>query len=168
MPRTRYEYLLRFPALFDASLPELGPALTLHEPSLLDVRSLAELVHDAYQGTIDYDGESLQQAEDEVASYFSRKDSLPMLTLSSVALSGGKIASACLVSKLEKRGEPLITYLMTLTELKGKGLARYLAASSARKVEQSGYRGLRAFITEGNAASESVVAALGFVRLGPV
>jgi RimJ/RimL family protein N-acetyltransferase len=119
---------------------------------------------DSYQGTIDYDGETLQQARQEAESYFIRKDSRPLPDLSLLAFSGLRLASACLISKWDKRDEPLVSYLMTASAFKGQGLAGGLLSWSLSLAAASGYAGLRAVVTEGNVPSERVMAARGFTR----
>lgn len=57
-------------------LPSLGTAvpsdaLRLSQPRPTDADALAELMLDAYHGTIDYDGETLADARAELAGYLS-------------------------------------------------------------------------------------------------
>ena len=120
---------------------------------------------DSYKGTIDYDGESIVEAISEVESYFSRKDSLAMPAASTLAFKGDRIVSCCLVSKWEKRDDPLIGYIMTLAEFKHLGLGAYVSAKSMMKVAALGYGGACAVVTEGNVPSERLVSSLGFVRV---
>src|SRR5262249_16411781 len=127
LSRVRHEYLLSFPAKLAAS-PSFAGSLELREPFFGDIHLLSELMLDSYRGNIDYDGETIKEAISEVESYFTRKDSLPITSASTLALRDGRIASACLVSKWEKRKEPLVSYMMTTAELKGRGLATYVTS----------------------------------------
>ncbi len=122
-------------------------------------------MYEAYLGTIDYEGETIVEALKEVESYFARADSVAMLSQSTIAVMGDEIISACLLSKWETREEPLITYLMTNTKYKNKGLATALTRSTLKKIHDGGFAGVRAVVTEGNAPSERVMKALGFSKV---
>lgn len=163
--RIRHEYRCSFgegPKTFSG---ELSPNFKVRNPTESDVPELAELMLDSYQGTVDYDGETIQEATSEVKSYFERIDPTAMLPCSLVALSEGHIVSACLVSKWEKRPEPLISYIMTKGNFKGQGLGKALVRRSLHSIRDAGYDGACGFVTEGNTPSERLLVGLGFGRV---
>lgn len=144
---------------------EFLSTLRVRKPEKSDVAELAELMLDSYRGTIDYDGETISEATREVKSYFERVDSTPMLSCSLVALSGDRILSACLVSKWEKRSNPMISYIMTRSDFKGQGLGKALVHRSLQCIKDAGYEGAVAIVTEGHTPSERLLASLGFRKV---
>lgn len=123
-----------------------------------DLDSLARLMLDAYVGTIDYEGEDLEGAVDEVRSYLDHR---PLLQHSFVAELGGEIASAVLVSLLDNT--PFIGYVMTLPAHKGEGLAQLVTTSSMSSLAEDGHRNIVLYITEGNKPSEALFRSVGAV-----
>jgi RimJ/RimL family protein N-acetyltransferase len=119
--------------------------------------ALASLTMDAYVGTIDYNGETEEQAVEEVDGYFTME---AYLDGSVVALFDEVIQSAVLVSWV--LGVPLVEYAMTRVAAKGQGLASALLDISIAAVWDSGAEELRAFITKGNTPSEKVFERAGF------
>jgi L-amino acid N-acyltransferase YncA len=141
------------PATADQSPVELRPA------TRGDTEALAQLMLDAYIGTIDYEGESLEEARAEVAAFF---DHDPLLEHSWIAFAGDTAASGVLVSMW--RGEPLIGYVLTRADHKRRGLGRTVLEAALHSLGEAGWAGINAFITEGNTASEALFRGVGAVR----
>ncbi len=118
---------------------------------------LGSLMMDAYAGTVDYEGETEEQAVEEVDDYLAGAAYLPV---SYVMDDGGAIQSACLVSC--PVGIPLIGYVMTRAEQKNRGLAAALLDASIHAIWAAGHEEARAFITEGNLPSERIFTRAGF------
>lgn len=152
--RKRY-YLLNIPATAVAPAP--GSAISRPTPD--DRESLASLMLDAYIGTTDYDGETIDDARHEVESYFSGE---PMLEFSNVSRERETLVSACLIGSYDDPRIPLVGYLMTRARCKRTGLARRLLAASLSDLYRAGYRQVGAWITEGNEPSEELHKSLGF------
>lgn len=125
-----------------------------------DLSELAGLMLDAYRGTIDYDDETLEDALEEVASYFSDE---PMIEHSYVTSIGGTPASAVLVSR--NRGKPFVGYVMTASDHKNTGLGRLVVAAAMTSLRREGHTEVGLFITEGNLPSEALFADLGAVHV---
>lgn len=162
---SRFEYRLeleRFQPV--VSLPE---GVSWRNPSDADVHPLAELMLDAYLDTIDYDGETLEDALNEVRSYFSNLSDEMGLEASRLVFMGEDLASACLVSFWEDRHAPLIAYVMTAARWKGRHLATGAVTLSLKSLADAGYSEVRAVITGGNLPSERVFSLLGFTQLIP-
>lgn len=134
-------------------------SLATRSPSTADVEALALLMVDAYTGTIDYDGETVDEARMEVAGYF---DGEPILEHSWLGVQGGAVVSACLVSKHEDH--PLIGYVMTAAHVKNQGLAASLLGQSLDTLQAAGYTQVSAWITEDNVPSETIFLRAGFSR----
>jgi RimJ/RimL family protein N-acetyltransferase len=133
----------------------------LRQPIAADRLELAALMMDAYGGTIDYDGETEEQAAAEVDGYLAGE---AYLDTSLVAVRDGRIVSAVLVSRI--LGVPLIGYAMTRAEAKGQGLASALLDASAEAIWAAGHDEIRAFITAGNGPSETIFKRAGFEVIG--
>ena len=123
--------------------------------------ALADLMMDAYAGTIDYDGETLDQALEGVDGAL-RENAL--LDLSRAAAHGDVIESAVLVSL--NKGDAFVGYVMTRAASKGRGLASALLDLCADAIWSTGYPRIRAWITEGNIPSEKLFLRAGFEVIG--
>ncbi|MGH3079165.1 MAG: GNAT family N-acetyltransferase [Gaiellaceae bacterium] len=154
----RHEYVRALDDLV-ASAPD-DPAV--RHPTPDDAESLAELMLDAYLHTIDYEGETIVEAREEVGRYVA---GTPLLECSWLRLDGDAAVSALLVSHWADRGCPIVSYVMTASAWKGKGLASDLLARTLASLGATGLEEVRAVITEGNAPSEAVFARAGFRRV---
>jgi hypothetical protein len=156
LPRPRHEYVL---ALGVREVPAEDPSV--RSPEAADLEALARLMLAAYEGTIDYDGETIAEAREEVARYFAGR---PLLEVSWLRLDGGDVISAVLVSHWAERSCPLVGYVMTAPERKGAGAAADVLARSLGSLAADGHTEVRAVITEGNVPSERLFASAGFRR----
>ena len=156
--RARHRYLIDLDGwIISGTDPVRGE---IRSPSLADADGLAQLMLDAYAGTIDYHGESITDARAEIEEYFSSE---PVLECSRVVEIGGELAAATLVSLWD--GAPQISYVMTRSSRKGQGLARVVLVSALDCLARTSNRVVNASITEGNTASEKLFASLGAVLL---
>ncbi len=131
-------------------------------PAEADASVLASLMLDSYTGTIDYDGETLQDAVKEVEGYFAGKTGQPLLDCSWLCFSGEEVVSACLVALWSERRCPFISYLMTRRLWKNKGMATTVLEKALGSITDHGHTEVRAFITEGNWPSEVIFNRFGF------
>ena len=156
----RYEYVVerRDYRPSGRALPE---GFDIRPPTNEDRSELAELMMDAYVGTIDYDGETLEQAVEEVGGAFSAK---ALLDQSRVAEIDGVIESAVLVSLVDS--EAFIGYVMTRAAVKNRGHASALLDQSATAIWEAGYDRIRAWLTDGNTPSERIFLRAGFQVVG--
>ena len=152
----RHEYRVT-PAGFRPAGRQLPPGCRVRVADGQDRLELASLMIDAYTDTIDYEGETLEQAVEEVDGYLAGE---AVLDLSRVATLGGEIQSAVLVSRIA--GVYLVGYVMTRAAVKGEGLASALMDTVANAVWASGAEEMRAFITEGNLPSERIFLRVGY------
>jgi RimJ/RimL family protein N-acetyltransferase len=129
----------------------------VRSPRVEDRLELAELMMDAYVGTIDYDGETLEQAIAEIDGYLAGE---AYLDTSRLAAGNDGIVSAVLMSRLA--GVPLVGYVMTRANQKNRGLGSALLDLAIAAVWAAGYGEVRAFITAGNGPSEFIFRRAGF------
>jgi RimJ/RimL family protein N-acetyltransferase len=133
-------------------------------PTPADREALARLMLEAYRGTIDDEGESLDEAREEVDAWLA---SAPLLDGSRVlGTRDGALISAVLVSRLGDL--PIIAYAMTAPPHTARGLASALLSDVVASLAAQGERAVVAFITEGNLLSERVFTRAGFERLPTV
>jgi ribosomal protein S18 acetylase RimI-like enzyme len=137
------------------------PMPELRQPTADDRDRLAELMLDAYVGTIDYDGETIAEALAEVDGYFAAQVGKPLLAQSLVALEAGKIVSAALLSNLT--GLPHVAYLYTDPAWKRRGLAEGLLRSVMGSLAAAGHERIYLWVTPGNTPAERIYERLGFV-----
>ncbi|GMQ98415.1 MAG: hypothetical protein BMS9Abin17_0925 [Acidimicrobiia bacterium] len=154
-PKLRYEIDLARPVQTITSQDVVVRTITTD-----DANALASLMLDAYRGTIDSEDESLQDALEEVDSYFSHE---PMIEHSYIATVDGSVASAVLVSL--NRGKPFVGYVMTAPDHKNTGLGRTLVATAMASLRRAGHSQLVLFITEGNVPSEALFGSLGAAQV---
>lgn len=125
-----------------------------------DHLELADLMMDAYLGTIDYEGETPEQAVEEVGGYL---ESASYLEVSRVAVFEGTIRCAVMMSRIA--GVPLVGFVMTRAAVKGQGVASALLDIATDAVWVAGAEEIRAFITEGNLPSEAIFLSAGYERI---
>jgi GNAT superfamily N-acetyltransferase len=125
-----------------------------------DRDALAQLMLDAYMGTIDYEGESIVEAREAIDDWLG---DAPLLSHSFGATIDGRVASAALVMILDDA--PFISIVMTAPEHKGTGLGRAVVAASLESLRTEHHSTVTLYITEGNAPSERLFASLGAVEV---
>lgn len=153
--------------LYRLSLPAPLTVLTKHptggalrSPDPMETEQLAELMLDAYRNSVDFTGETTDDALVEVEGYFAGRSGEPLRNCSWVYENNGALLSACLVSLYA--GAPLIAYVLTLSPWKGRGLGSFLLRQSLLSLQDAHYAEVRALITDGNRPSEAVFTRFGF------
>ena len=157
---TRHNYRLNLAAYHPQQQP--SPGLDLRAPTGADAANLAVLMLDAYRDTIDYDGETLEQARQEVESFLNGVYGPPLLNCSRLGFLDGNLAAACLVSRWGEH--PLICFVMTGARWKNQGLAQAVLHQTLQCLAAAGHPLVDAVITEGNHPSERLFARIGFSR----
>ncbi len=128
-----------------------------------DTGSLARLMLAAYQRTIDYDGETLEDALFEVRGVFQGKVG-DFQELCSFAIEDqGRFVSAIIVTLWKEK--PLLAYSMTHPDFKSRGMATYLLKSAINALLTFGYKELFLVVTDGNAPAQHVYEKVGFIPI---
>jgi ribosomal protein S18 acetylase RimI-like enzyme len=141
--------------------PPSPPGVTVRTPAAEDAEALAVLMLDAYRGTIDASGdETLEVARDEVSGFVAGASGTPMLEHSRVAVDQGRLVSAALVSRFE--GRPLIAYVFTAADHKGRGLGDALTRNVMASLAAAGDERVHLWVTAGNIPAERIYERLGF------
>lgn len=127
------------------------------------IEEIAKAMLDAYEGTVDYEGEDLKGCIKELhglidgkygdfvkeASYFIEKD--------------GEIASAVFISLWKEK--PLVTYVFTMKKHSGHHMARALLLKSIDSLRRMGYEELFLFVTVANENAVKLYRDIGFVPI---
>lgn len=146
----------------------------LHFPMSLDfdckhvdlthAKSLALLMDSAYRGTIDYEGETLEQCLAEMHDTINGKYGPFIQEASFVLYHENKSVAAVLVT--EWKGYPLVAHTMTDSRFQGKGLAKFLLGRSVSALSNTKWKELFLVVTEGNIAAEKLYLSVGFKKAG--
>lgn len=125
-----------------------------------DIVDLPALMLAAYADTIDDEGESLADAEAEITDWLSSGAGLAESCVTDHA-----VVAASLVTH-GPRG-PIIAYVITAPDGKGRGYGRRVVEGSLRALKAGGHTSVALWITDGNEPSERLFASLGAVRTEP-
>lgn len=140
-------------------------SMLMRPPESSDLQMLAELMLDAYRGTIDYEGETLEDAVGEVQAYLAgQRGGKALLSESRVCLVDNELVAACLAVNREARQQPLIAYVMTAAAWKNRRIAKRVLTATLESLATSGYPHVQAVVTEGNVPSERLFAGMGFAK----
>ena len=112
-------------------------------------KALAEAFFDAYLNTIDYEGETIDDAEAEINNVFAGEYGKFIANLSSCIVENGKVLSALFVTSSEP-GKLFIPYVITVKEAQGKGLATLLLNRFLTLAPKNGWKVAELFVTKGN------------------
>jgi len=125
-----------------------------------DLLAVSQLMLDAYRGTIDDDGETLEDAMSEVQKTFASEYGTFWEDCSFLIERDGQALSAILVTLW--REAPIISFVMTHPSAKNQGLAALLIKQSINALLARGYTELYLFVTKGNLAAQHLYEKLGF------
>jgi len=127
--------------------------------------ALGLLMDNAYRGTIDHEGETIPQCEEEMRNTIGGKYGPFMANASFVSLQGNQAAAASMITLWKEL--PLLAFSMSDPAHQGKGLAGNLIRQSMFALKEAGHEALYLVVTEGNVPAERLYRKLGFEFLGP-
>ena len=122
---------------------------------------LAEVFLDAYRDTIDDEGESLQDAFDEVKNVLAGAYGALADEYSAVIVDGSGVLSALFVAKAPN-GKLFIPYVVTAKRCGRRGLARALIQRCLERAQRDGVDQVELYVTEGNDGAVALYRSLGF------
>jgi len=128
-----------------------------------DRDGLAQLMLDAYRGSIDDEGETFEEAGEAIDFYLGNC----LAAHSWVATQDGAPIGMSLVLIVEANGLHYIDPVAVSALHKQQGLGRRLVHASLASLADAGVREVGATITDGNVPSERLFANLGANRVGP-
>lgn len=163
----RNEYFLNLSEYLPSENPQYVSEFQVRTVNIADAPLLAELMIDAYHNTIDYDGETVEDALSEVSAFLAgERGGPPWLQMSFLAFSDSRLVGACLTGEWLEKQTPIIAYAMTRAAWKKKGIGRLLLLQVLNALINEGCPEVRAVITDGNKASEKLFLQLGFKMIG--
>jgi GNAT superfamily N-acetyltransferase len=133
----------------------------LRLPSDADVQPLGSLMHSAYRGTIDDEGESEADALVEVQKTYAGAYGSFVPSCSAVVERGGRLLSATLVTRWQDR--PFVAFSMTEPNFKRNGLARACMMAAMSRLHAAGEHELGLVVTLANLPAFNLYTSLGFV-----
>ena len=154
---------LKLAASLHQAFPSAHPDPLARPPEPGDAAQLAVLMYEAYRGTIDDGGESLEDAASEVAKLFAGDYGVFNMQVSEVILREGRIVAASLVTTYE--GLPMLAFSMTVPDWKRQGLARAGLVRTLWRLKRAGLHTIQLAVTQGNTPAENLYASLGFVKV---
>lgn len=133
-------------------------------PAIDDIPALGALMHAAYQGTLDDEGESPAQAEAEVCKTFAGDYGRFRPEVSRLVDADGRLLAAALLTQFEDR--PFLAFSIVHPAAQGRGLARATLAGAMQALQAAGETELRLVVTLSNTPARRLYASLGFVPEG--
>ncbi len=155
----------RLKMVLSLSSPLPGPSIDCRAVSNADAPALADLMLDAYRGTVDYNGETLEDARSEIDRTMAGAYGRFLPDCSFVAASAGDLQSACLITLLNEGSPdvvPLLAFSMTRPSAQRRGLASALILQSARALAAAGHTRLSLVVTAANLPARRTYDKLGF------
>lgn len=125
-----------------------------------DAESLARLMLEAYRGTVDDGGETLDDARSEVAKTLDGGYGRFDFDASEVIERGGEIVAGTIVTHYE--GLPMVAFSLTLPAWRRQGLARGGLRRAMARLASAGYERVQLAVTCGNMPAEHLYGSLGF------
>ncbi|HTK11726.1 MAG TPA: GNAT family N-acetyltransferase [Ktedonobacteraceae bacterium] len=127
---------------------------------------LGELVYAAYHNTIDDEGETPEEASQEIEDTLTGKYGPALLMCSFLVEEQGRALGASVLSawtdKRTGRTQPLLCFIMTHPDARGKGMATFLLQKSINALLARGEQDVVLFVTVGNDAALHIYQKLGF------
>lgn len=130
-------------------------------PDSADIPGLGVLMHAAYQGTIDDEGESPAQAEAELRKTWAGAYGRFRREASRVVERDGRPVAAALLTQFQD--QPFVAFSFTHPEAQGRGLARAALTGAMQALLAAGEAELRLVVTLSNTPARRLYESLGFV-----
>jgi ribosomal protein S18 acetylase RimI-like enzyme len=140
------------------SVPELVEGL--RPPGIGDQHALGSLMYHAYVGTIDYEGETEEQAMAEIRKTYAGERGVFIPRCSRLIEREGRVLSATLITCWQDR--PFIAFIMTHPDARNTGLARACISGAMQTLFAEGETELRLAVTLANAPAVALFVKLGF------
>lgn len=136
------------------------PAPGIRPMTRSDIPALGKLFYLAYLGTVDYEGESEQEATSTVTAAFDGEFGPFVPEASMVFDQYGRLLSASFVTRWQ--GRPLLAFAVTAPGSQGQGLSRRCTGAAMQVLAAAGSRELDLFVTQTNVPALALYRRLGF------
>lgn len=125
-----------------------------------DVHHLGALMYRAYLNTVDYEGETPEQAAAEIHKTVQGEYGTFVPNCSKVLERAGSVLSATLITRFQ--GRPFVAFTFTDPKFAGQGLARECMQAAMSELVAQGDRELRLVVTLANRPAVTLYTKLGF------
>lgn len=125
-----------------------------------DIIAVSQLMVDAYRGTIDDNGETLEDAIKMTQDTFAGEIGPFLKDCSWLIERDGKVLACTLVTLWSE--EPLLAEVLTHPSAQNQGLGAFLIKKSCAALYGHGYSDLTLFVTQGNLPAQHLYEKLGF------
>lgn len=121
---------------------------------------LGSLMYESYKGSIDYEGETLEESIQETKETLAGKYGELNAPSSFVAIEDGKAVAAVIFVSYQKENMPLLAFTMTHPKYQNRGLSQGLIKMSINSLVEQGYEQCCLVVTDQPA--QSIYEKLGF------
>ena len=128
-----------------------------------DCEGLGMLMYEAYKGTVDYSGETSQEAIKEMEKTFEGKYGRVLWDISLLKEQEGRPVGATIVTEYGDDDIPLIAFTFTHPGLKRTGMATRMIKDILGEAGRKGISKIRLFVNPNNTPAVSLYKKLGFV-----
>jgi ribosomal protein S18 acetylase RimI-like enzyme len=142
--------------------PSLPNGVTIEPIRDADLRVVAHLMVDGYRGTIDFEGETDDDALEELQGAIDGANG-PVIRAGWLMARNPEGRPAAAIAVVRWRGMPFISYVFTAAADKGRGHGSALIQRVGTELAAAGEHELVLFVTVGNPA-RSLYERLGFVE----
>ena len=156
---TRRRFLLAAPVRWRTVVAP-PPGLRVREPTPDDAEALARLMHAAYRGGIDDEGETPDDTRTTVRQLFEGAFGAMLWSVSEVAECDRELVAATLLTLWS--GGPFVAFAITAPGHRRRGLARSGLVRAMNRLAAGDETVLRLVVTQGNTAAEALYESLGF------
>lgn len=127
-----------------------------------DIPVLGDLMLESYRDAIDYQGESLEDAIEEVRQTIDGRYGPFLKECSFVIMEKGQAVAACFIAWTREKKMPLVAYSMTHPSFQNQGMGTFLLKKSINALLDRGHEKLYLVVTEGNLAAQHLYEKIGF------
>ncbi len=127
--------------------------------SASDAEQFGELLFASYKGTVDDEGETLEETKQEAKASLDGKYGTPIWDASFAISKNNKLVSACLI--VDRQG-PFMAFVVSDPQFQGKGLAKELIFHSLNSLYLRGDKSLKLVVTAANTPALTLYKKLGF------
>ena len=162
----RNEYVCQWRHARPGGLVSLPESMQVCALATVPPVALAQLMLDAYRGTVDDAGETLADALHEVHGFWAGTAGVtPWAEVCTGVMADDALVAACVVGEWQSRQVLLIAYVLTHPAWQRRGLASALVGRALQHLWQHQRWPVYAVITAGNLPSERMMMRVGFERL---
>lgn len=136
---------------------------TFNKISNDDINDLASAMLDAFRDTVDFEGETLEDLEEEIQGVVESTFGIFISDASFQIRLNAEVASAILISLYEHK--PLISELFTRKKYMNLGMASNLIKRSINALFKLGYEELVLYVHPENIEAVNIYKKIGFVEL---